>query len=161
MLLHVVTLCDELTLPIVAYKVYGDLTFGENKFIPIIDVIASASSSSANSTTYKIPWITTSGIGKQCLVPEWRVGWAVFYDNEYGSVRSVEAGAKRLAQVVLGASHLPQSAVPALLDPNNVEIQQRKNELKSTLSNQASVLANAIRGGTQKKKYWTHRVLCI
>ncbi|OEU18011.1 hypothetical protein FRACYDRAFT_238442 [Fragilariopsis cylindrus CCMP1102] len=81
----------------------------------------------------------------QYLVPQWRVGWAVFYDNEYGSVRSVEAGAKRLAQVVLGASHLTQSSVPALVDPNNVEIQQRKNELKSTLSNQASVLADAIR----------------
>jgi tyrosine aminotransferase len=151
-LLDFVTLCDELTLPIVADEIYGDLTFGENKFIPIIDVIASASasSSSANNITCNVINITVSGCGKQYLIPGWRVGWAVFYDNQYGSLRDVEAGAKRLAQVVLGASHLTQSAVPVLLDPNNVEIQQWKNELKSTLSNQASVLANALRGGTKQ-----------
>jgi len=57
-----------------------------------------------------------------------------------GSLREVEAGAKRLAQVVLGASHLVQMAIPKLLDPDNTVIQEWKSDLNRTLEAQANFL---------------------
>ena len=65
-----------------------------------------------------------------------------------GSLREVEAGAKRLAQVILGASHLPQSVVPALLDPSSQSdrdaIAKWKVELKSTLELQARAMCDGL-----------------
>lgn len=62
----------------------------------------------------------------------------------HGSLREVEAGAKRLAQVILGASHLAQTVVPALLDPGNEEIRQWKQELRETLERQATFLTTQL-----------------
>lgn len=62
----------------------------------------------------------------------------------HASLSEVEAGAKRLAQVVLGASHLVQAAVPSLLDPDNVVIQQWKGKLKQTLQEQAGFLCKQL-----------------
>lgn len=56
----------------------------------------------------------------------------------------VEAGAKRLAQVVLGASHLVQAAVPSLLNLENEAIVAWKKELKETLEDQAMFLCDQL-----------------
>lgn len=69
----IVHVCAELQLPIVADEVYGDLVFGENQFHPLAEVAAELGR--------EVPVITTSGIGKQFLLPGWRVGWAVFADK--------------------------------------------------------------------------------
>jgi tyrosine aminotransferase len=127
----VVALCDKYQLPIVADEVYGDLTFGQYKFHPLANVAATQHST--------VPVITTSGLAKQFLLPGWRVGWVVFQDNEYDSLRQVEAGAKRLAQVILGASHLVQSVIPTLLMPSP-EMDQWKYTLRATLEKQAQFL---------------------
>jgi len=63
----------------------------------------------------------------------------------YGSLQAVEAGAKRLAQVVLGASHLAQVAVPALLDPHNTQVQEWKARLRLQLRQQAKTLSTRLR----------------
>ena len=61
----------------------------------------------------------------------------------YGSMKEVEAGAKRLAQVILGASHLAQVAVPALLQ-QTAEIVAWKAELRQTLEQQAHFLCREL-----------------
>jgi tyrosine aminotransferase len=58
----------------------------------------------------------------------------------YGTLKHVEDGAKQLAQVILGASHLAQSIVPALLDPNNFAVRTWKNNILQTLEVQAQFL---------------------
>lgn len=68
------------------------------------------------------------------------------YSNT-GALREVQAGAKRLAQVILGASHLAQSVVPALLDPSEEDrdiIVEWKTQLKSTLALQAQTICNKL-----------------
>jgi len=60
-------------LPVVADEVYGDLTFGANKFHPMAQVAAKSGR--------QVPIITTSGISKQFLLPGWRVGWLTFHDK--------------------------------------------------------------------------------
>lgn len=67
-----------------------------------------------------------------------------FPDSVHGSLQQVEAGAKRLAQVILGASHLVQTAIPALLDPSNTEVQAWKVQLRSTLQKQMNYLCNRL-----------------
>jgi tyrosine aminotransferase len=56
----------------------------------------------------------------------------------------VEAGAKRLAQVILGASHLVQSAIPPLLAPDDPTLVTWMEELRQTLGRQAEQLCNRL-----------------
>lgn len=70
------------------------------------------------------------------------------WNSHNGALREVEAGAKRLAQVILGASHLAQSAIPALLDPKNQAdrdaIQEWKVQLRLTLQTQAETVCGGL-----------------
>ncbi|KAG7349195.1 tyrosine/nicotianamine aminotransferase [Nitzschia inconspicua] len=127
---ELVALCDKYQLPIIADEVYGDLTFGNHKFFPLAQVAA---------RQHQVPVITTSGLAKQYLLPGWRVGWVVFHDNTHGSLEKVEAGAKRLAQVILGASHLVQSVIPKLL-AISPEMELWKRTLRGKLEKQAHFL---------------------
>lgn len=69
----ILRLADRYRLPIIADEVYGDLTYGETVFHPLAQV--------AFSMGNKVPIITASGLGKQYLVPGWRVGWIIFHDK--------------------------------------------------------------------------------
>jgi tyrosine aminotransferase len=62
----------------------------------------------------------------------------------FHSLTEVEAGAKRLAQVVLGASHLPQTAIPALLDQANDRVLAWKSNLWATLEEQATFVCHEL-----------------
>ena len=67
-----------------------------------------------------------------------------FTNSIVGSLQEVEKGAKRLAQVILGASHLAQSVVPPLLQHGDPAIQSWKTELRSVLESQAQFLCSRI-----------------
>lgn len=134
---HILKLLDfakKHKLPMVSDEVYGDLTFGSCKFHPLATVAAKHGR--------KVPVITTSGLSKQWLVPGWRLGWAVFQDNVWGSIREVEAGAKKLAKLTHGISHLQQSAIPALLSTRTPSLTSWKEHLRTTLEHQAKVLTS-------------------
>jgi tyrosine aminotransferase len=126
-----VAFCERNRLPIVADEVYGDLAFGCNQFHPMAQVAAQCGNS--------VPVITSSGLAKQFLLPGWRVGWLTFHDNKQRSLKEVEMGAKRLAQIILGACHLTQAVVPKLLSPSQ-SINSWKNTLRATLEGQADYL---------------------
>ena len=64
----------------------------------------------------------------------------VSFPSIFGSLREVEAGAKRLAQVILGTSHLPQTAIPALLDPADNRVSSWKLDLRAKLEEQAALV---------------------
>lgn len=141
----VVAFCDKHRLVLVADEVYGDLTFdssddgreNNNSFYPAAKVAAQCGQ--------RVPVITTSGLAKQYLLPGWRVGWIVFHDNNFGSLAPVEAGAKRLAQVVLGASHLVQRVIPKLLSPDDpIQMEDWKENLRLTLAHQATFLCRKL-----------------
>lgn len=82
------------------------------------------------------------------LVPGWRLGWIVFQDNTSQSLQEVKRGAQRLAQVILGASHLPQVAISAVLDPSDeaerMSIMLWKDNLYSTVERQAKLLCGLL-----------------
>lgn len=129
----ILDVCDRYHLPIIADEVYGDLAFGDNQYISMAQVMIQMGR--------KVPVIVTSGLAKQYLLPGWRVGWAVFYDSDNHALRPVLEGATRLAQVILGASHLAQSVIPALLTPQDSEqLTIWKLNLKQTLETQAMML---------------------
>jgi len=127
----IVTFCNQYQLPIVSDEVYGNLTYGSNQFHPMAQIAAQCGK--------QVPVITTSGLAKQYLLPGWRVGWVTFHDNMYHSLQEVEAGAKSLSQVILGASHLVQSVIPKLLSPCS-QIDLWKENLRKTLETQAGFL---------------------
>lgn len=123
-------------LPIVADEVYGDLTFGSNKFHPMAEIAA--------KNGQRVPVITSSGLSKQFMIPGWRVGWLTFHDNVQGSLKNVEEGARRLAQVIHGVSHLTQSAIPILLTPSTPGLMKWKETYRSTLEHQAMLLCSSL-----------------
>ena len=71
-----------------------------------------------------------------------------FNNSIHGSLRNVIAGAKRLAQLILGSSHLAQMVIPALLQPIEKEerdcINTWKSDLHKTLRELAQCLYNAL-----------------
>lgn len=69
----IVHLARDVRLPIISDEVYGELTFGNNKFYPLAKVAADLGR--------HVPVITASGLAKQYLLPGWRVGWIVFHDR--------------------------------------------------------------------------------
>ncbi|KAL7579370.1 hypothetical protein ACA910_014042 [Epithemia clementina (nom. ined.)] len=145
-----VAVCEVCRLPIVADEIYGDLTYVPTRpFIPLANVAAAMAAKPRSSSTQhhaggaSVPVITCSGIGKQFLVPGWRVGWAIFYDNVHHSLAKVEHGAKQLAQVVLGASHPAQAMAVEILSsqvssaPSMIQWQM---EMRQTLRENAILL---------------------
>jgi len=138
-LLKVLDFAMKHRLPIVSDEVYGDLTFGSNVFHPLGSVAAKHGST--------VPVITTSGLSKQFLVPGWRLGWVVFHDNQWGSLKEVRAGAHKLASLRHGLSHLQQSAIRGLLLPSPTAnsstssgVSGWKENLRATLEHQANLL---------------------
>jgi tyrosine aminotransferase len=78
---EIVQVCEKHHLPIVADEVYGDLVlddFNGQAFVPVATVAARLGR--------QVPIITASGIGKQFLLPGWRVGWICFQDKYVPSV---------------------------------------------------------------------------
>jgi tyrosine aminotransferase len=67
-----------------------------------------------------------------------------FHHSLYGSLREVEAGANRLAQVILGASPLIQSVIPTLLSTTNNELVCWRETLRQTLGRQATFLCRKL-----------------
>lgn len=136
----IVKLATKYHIPIIADEIYGDLTFHSRTFYPIANVAASLG--------YEVPIITASGLGKQYLVPGWRLGWIIYQDNKYGAISNVRKGAQRLAQVVLGACHLAQFAIPAVLDPkddsNRLSTATWKAQLHCTIEKQAGLLCGLL-----------------
>jgi tyrosine aminotransferase len=70
---ELIRLCDRHHVPVVADEVYGDMTFAGRRFHPLAEVAASMGRT--------VPVVTASGLGKQYLIPGWRVGWIVFQDK--------------------------------------------------------------------------------
>lgn len=117
-------------LPIVSDEVYGGIVFGDCEFHPL----ASISAKLGNI----VPIITASGLAKQFLCPGWRVGWLIIQDNECGALSNVKMGIKRLAQISLGASHLAQGVIPAVLNPPTADIAREIGEWKMNLNDKLS-----------------------
>jgi aspartate/methionine/tyrosine aminotransferase len=58
----------------VSDEIYGDIVFDPNCcFSPMAEISARMGK--------HVPVITASGLGKQYLVPGWRVGWVIFHDK--------------------------------------------------------------------------------
>ncbi len=76
------------------------------------------------------------------------MGWIVFQDSRCGAIQNVQRGAQRLAQVILGSSHLAQMAIPAVLDPSSesdrLSIELWKRDLHSTIEKQANLLCDLL-----------------
>jgi len=140
-LMQIIKLAEKWNVPIIADEIYGDLVFGNNVFHPMANV--------ASKLGYTVPIITASGLGKQYLIPGWRLGWLIFQDSRHGSIHDVKKGAQRLAQVVLGASRLAQVVIPAVLDPSAesdvAAIAQWKEHLYTQVENQAALLCGLLK----------------
>jgi tyrosine aminotransferase len=96
---QIVHLCQQYHIPIIADEIYGDLIFpSSGDGGPIMDLDHTTTthptdSSSSPPPTFVsmaqiaaqmgriVPVITASGIGKQFLLPGWRIGWICFQDK--------------------------------------------------------------------------------
>eukprot|EP00980_Cylindrotheca_fusiformis_P005127 scaffold1087_cov136-Cylindrotheca_fusiformis.AAC.13 len=122
-------------LPVVADEVFGDMTYGSSEFCPLAHIAAKLGR--------QVPIITTSSLSKQYLLPGWRVGWyspVVLACSKHGSLKGLEAGANRLAQMMPGVSQLAQSIIPKFLSKSTPGLDVWKRNLRITLERQATFL---------------------
>lgn len=91
-------------LPIISDEIYGGLVF-DGKFAPM------------HIHSGDVPVITVSGIGKEFVVPGWRLGWLVLHDKGTGRLRDLGIGMRNLTQLLLGANSLMQHMLPRILCP--------------------------------------------
>jgi len=131
--------------PIVSDEVYGDMVFASRGVkYHCMGHVAFEMLHDPNDSLPP-PVIMASGLGKQFLVPGWRLGWIVFFDYSVEKqLQEINAGVKRLAQVILGASHLAQGVISAVLKPKSLEAEMEiklwKTKLLKTLEEQSEYL---------------------
>lgn len=135
-LLDILAVADENRLPILADEIYGAMAFTGHTFTPMAQL------------TDSVPIISAGGIAKQFLVPGWRLGWLTLHDR-HGRLGAVSEGIVRLSQLVLGASQLVQSALPAVLTPaaGSTEAQELTDfhaEYMSVLERQARLTVERV-----------------
>ena len=75
---EILLLAGDHRLPIISDEVYGDITFHGATYHPLGHVAARLSAREQDVVVP--PVITASGLGKQFLVPGWRIGWLLFHD---------------------------------------------------------------------------------
>lgn len=115
-------------LPIITDEIYGDLTWGENKFYPLA------------SLSKNVPVLEVSGLAKMFIVPGWRMGWVIIHDrhNVFSEVR-VALG--KQTQLILGPSTLVQSVVETALHKTPASYH---DNLRSTLKEHADLLCDRL-----------------
>ena len=113
---NVLTIAEKYKLPIISDEIYSNIIFpGENNKFYTYSEIKQKEGLSA-------PIIITSGLGKNYLVPGWKVGWIIFDDyNCKGSLDEIKKGIGQLTQVNYGPSSLCQSMIPDILDNTDSE----------------------------------------
>jgi tyrosine aminotransferase len=74
---QIVQICQQYHIPIIADEIYGDMIFTNKnptiRFTSLAEIAAQMGQI--------VPVITASGIGKQFLLPGWRIGWICFQDK--------------------------------------------------------------------------------
>ncbi|XP_076269532.1 tyrosine aminotransferase-like [Rhynchophorus ferrugineus] len=88
-------------IPIIADEIYGGLVFPGKKFVPIA------------SLGSDVPILICGGLGKQFLVPGWRMGWVAIYDK-LNVMRNLRPFLTCLCQKSLGSNTLIQGALPQI-----------------------------------------------
>ncbi|KAK1296151.1 putative aminotransferase TAT2 [Acorus calamus] len=101
-LLEIMEVAGKLHLPVIADEIYGHMTFGEAKFVPMASL-----ASAAGSTP---PVITIGGLSKRWMVPGWRMGWLAFSDPRR-NIRQVMTAVDMLMNLALGPDSIVQVEV--------------------------------------------------
>ncbi len=125
-------------LPIIADEIYGDMTFGDNKFHPMAGL------------STDVPIVAAGGLAKEFVVPGWRVGWIIVHDR-HNRLEDVRAGFFSLSQLTLGANSLVQSVIPAVLDPEpdsraSAQLDEFRRRYLGELESNANFTVRALAG---------------
>ncbi|RKO96546.1 Tyrosine/nicotianamine aminotransferase [Caulochytrium protostelioides] len=103
----IIAVAERHGLPIIADEIYLDLVFDDNVFHPIASL----------STT--VPMIGIGGLAKKFLVPGWRIGWVLIWDDPAHRLAELRRGLMGLSALILGGNSLIQRAIPTILKVND------------------------------------------
>lgn len=90
-------------IPIIADEIYERIVFPGKKFVSVAALHT------------QVPILVCGGLSKRFLVPGWRFGWIVVYDNDCGAFQDVRKGLVSLSQRTMSTSTLIQGALPNIL----------------------------------------------
>ncbi|GLJ07439.1 hypothetical protein SUGI_0067150 [Cryptomeria japonica] len=119
--LHILIISDE---------VYGNLTFGENPFTPMVSFAST------------VPVLTLGSISKRWMVPGWRVGWLATCDP-CGILKKTKVieGLKNILNVSDSPSTYAQAAIPQIIEKTTEDFY---GEMLNLLSHVAEICYNRI-----------------
>lgn len=115
--------------PVIADEIYEQLVFPGEKFVSV---------ASLNS---QVPILICGGLAKRFLVPGWRIGWIVVYD-EVGAFDDVRKALVCLSQRTIGSNTLIQGALRSILQNTP---QSFHDELIAILYENAQVAYDALK----------------
>ncbi|KAG1683005.1 Tyrosine aminotransferase [Nymphon striatum] len=100
----ILEIAKENRIPIIADEIYDDFIFPGKKFYRMATL------------TDEVPILCCSGLTKKFMVPGWRTGWIIVYD-QMGILEecSIRKGLVSLGQRIIGANTLVQGAIPDIL----------------------------------------------
>lgn len=98
----ILAIAAKFKVPIIADEIYEHFVFEGFQY------------HSMASLTKEVPILSCGGLTKRFLVPGWRLGWIVIYDQN-GVLSTVRNGLASLSQRILGPNTLIQAALPDIL----------------------------------------------
>eukprot|EP01083_Nonionella_stella_P000238 740_1 len=108
-LYNILRIADKYQLPIVSDEIYSNIIFeNANKFISYSTV--------KQNENISVPILITSGLGKNYLIPGWKVGWLVFDDDGNDSLAMIKEAVSRLMGVNFGPSSVCQSMIADIIE---------------------------------------------
>ncbi|KAK7199951.1 Aminotransferase-like protein [Novymonas esmeraldas] len=111
----IVSLCEELKLPIISDEIYAGMVFKGQVFTSIAQFKS------------PVPRFIICGLAKNFMLPGWRVGWVLLIDEE-GYAGGVLRGMQCLAMHTLGPNSIAQHALPSILQNTPKEYYARNME---------------------------------
>ncbi|KAK7483042.1 hypothetical protein BaRGS_00025705 [Batillaria attramentaria] len=98
----ILAIAAQYKVPIIADEIYEHFVFDGYHYY------------SMASLTNEVPILSCGGLTKRFLVPGWRLGWIIVYDQN-GVLSEIRDGLASLSQRILGPNTLIQAALPDIL----------------------------------------------
>lgn len=100
---EILAIAEKHKLPLIADEVYYGLSYDPDRPFE-----------SFGNLTKTVPVLCTGSLSKIYIVPGWRCGWVIAYDNEAGSLKKVIENMNKHSMILLHPNSLVQQAIPQI-----------------------------------------------
>lgn len=124
----IVLVAQKYKLPIIADEIYANMVFKGQTF------------TSFDEISEDVPILSSGGLGKQYMVPGWRIGWVIAHDRG-NRLKEVKQGLMDLTTITLGSSAFSAAMIKPLLEDTPASYYENVN---TTLEHHAKIICREL-----------------